>query len=60
MAEGSSKATIRITLTPAQTEQVREATGRELLEIELTIDELEQRVAPRLASNHNETFLIGQ
>ena len=27
-------------------------------ETELQVEELEERIAPRLASNHNETFLM--
>ncbi len=59
MAE-QAKTTIRIEFTPAQVDLIRQATGREVPEIELTIEELEQRVAPRLASNHNEPLLIDE
>jgi|RhiMetStandDraft_4_1073278.scaffolds.fasta_scaffold81887_2 hypothetical protein len=58
MAEKPNKKTIRIELTDAQTEQVRKAIGREFAEIELTLEELEPRIALRLASNHNESLLL--
>jgi|tagenome__1003787_1003787.scaffolds.fasta_scaffold20241952_3 hypothetical protein len=51
---------IRIVLSPEQQQKVRTATGREVEAIELTVQELEPRIAPnapRLASNHNETPL---
>ncbi|HTJ23131.1 MAG TPA: hypothetical protein VL383_12090 [Gemmatimonadaceae bacterium] len=49
---------MRITLTPAQAQDVKQATGREAEAIELTVEELEQRIAPyRLAGNANETLL---
>jgi hypothetical protein len=49
---------IRIDLTTPQKEQVKGSTGRDAEAIELTVQELEQRIAPRLAANHNETFLV--
>jgi hypothetical protein len=52
--------TIHITLTDTQTEQVRKALGRQFDEIELKLEELEPRIALRLASNHNETLLIDE
>lgn len=58
MPDTSSEKTIRITLTDTQTEQVRKAIGREFDEIELKLEELEPRIALRLASNHNETLLL--
>jgi hypothetical protein len=44
-------------LTERQKAQIREALGRADLEIELEVTELEERIAPRLASNHNEAVL---
>ena len=41
-----SSDTFRITLTPEQKEQVRKATGKEANTIELTAEELEERIAP--------------
>ena len=49
---------VRIDLSPEQAQQLRAATGLEVRAIELTIDELEQRIAPKIASNHNETLLV--
>ena len=60
LPDQNAKPTIRLELTPKQTEQVRQAIGRDLLEIELNVEELEARIAPtggRLASNHNEPLL---
>lgn len=48
---------VRIDLTPAQAEQVRTQTGIQANAIEMTVHELEERVAPRLALNSNETML---
>lgn len=53
------KGLVRITLTPAQTQEIKQATGREAEAIQLTIEELEQRIAPRMAGNSNETLLLG-
>ncbi len=39
----------RITLTPEQKEQVRKATGKEAEAIELSVEELEERIAPMKA-----------
>ena len=47
----------RITLTPAQRDQIKRITGREGDAIELTVEELEERIISRLASNHNEPLL---
>ncbi|HSQ30817.1 MAG TPA: hypothetical protein VLN49_13255 [Gemmatimonadaceae bacterium] len=48
---------VRINLTPAQAQEVQALTGREAAAIELTLEELEQRIAPRLSANSNETLL---
>jgi hypothetical protein len=37
---------IRIKLTPEQSELVRKATGKKAEALELTVDELEERIAP--------------
>jgi hypothetical protein len=69
MSTSNENATIRIDLTPEQSERIKAETGRAATTIELTVQELEARIAPmspggytgdlgRLASNHNETFLI--
>jgi hypothetical protein len=49
--------TIRIELTGPQRDQLRRLTGRDADALELRVEELEERIAPRLASNHNETLL---
>ncbi|MFQ5889507.1 MAG: hypothetical protein ACE5JR_05590 [Gemmatimonadota bacterium] len=43
------KEKIRIQLTEEQKRQIRESTGKEAAAIELTVEELENRVSPRLA-----------
>lgn len=50
---------VRIDLNATQKEQLRARTGRDAEAIELTVLELEERIAPRLPSNHNETLLRG-
>ena len=36
----------RLTLTPDQKEQIRKATGKEAEVLELSVEELEERIAP--------------
>lgn len=48
---------VRIPMTPAQRSQVNRILQREGDAIELTVEELEDRIVPRLSSNHNETVL---
>lgn len=57
MERNTAKEVVRIRLTEAQQAQVHSATGRDGDVIELTVQELEERIAPRLAANHNEPFL---
>ena len=38
---------VRIDLTPAQRDQIQEKTGKPADAIELTVNELEDRIAPR-------------
>ena len=40
---------IRITLSPEQKEQVRKATGKDAEAVELSVEELEERIAPMKA-----------
>jgi hypothetical protein len=50
MPEGimdSSKGRIRIELTPEQKAEVLSATGKDAESIELSVEELEERIAPR-------------
>jgi hypothetical protein len=48
---------IRIELTGAQRDELRRLTGRDADALELRVEELEERIAPKLAANHNETLL---
>jgi hypothetical protein len=43
----SSKGRIRIELTPEQKAQLRNATGKDAESIELSVEELEERIAPK-------------
>lgn len=69
MSTSNENATIRIDLTPEQSAKIEAEIGRPATSIELTIEELEARIAPmspggyggdfgRLAANHNETLLV--
>ena len=44
----SGQQKVRIELTAAQREQIKQASGHDCDTMELTVDELEQRVAPSL------------
>jgi len=48
---------IRIELTSDQKQQLKTLTGKEAQAIELTLRELEERIVPGLALNHNQTLL---
>ena len=41
--------TVRIELTPEQKKQVKEVSGEDVTSLDLHIQELEERVAPRMA-----------
>jgi uncharacterized small protein (DUF1192 family) len=43
----SSKNPFRIELTPEQKAKVRDATGKDAEAVELSVEELEERIAPR-------------
>jgi hypothetical protein len=58
MSAQNEKAVVRIDLTPEQQDKIRAATGKNVEAIQMSADELEQRIAPSLTGNHNETFLI--
>ena len=45
-------------MTPEQQAQFKRVTGKDGEEIELAVELLEERIAPKLASNHNETLLV--
>ncbi|HEX6432853.1 MAG TPA: hypothetical protein VFZ87_01360 [Gemmatimonadales bacterium] len=42
----STSKTVRLTLSPEQKEQVRQATGKSAEVVELSVEELEERIAP--------------
>ncbi len=44
----SSKSPFRIELTPEQKAKVRDATGKDAEAVELSVEELEERIAPRM------------
>jgi hypothetical protein len=48
----SDKKSIRFTLTPEQRAQVRELTGKDAEAVELTAQELEERIAPFTGGSH--------
>jgi hypothetical protein len=48
---------VRLRLTKEQKAIIRGAKGRDGDAIELQVQGLEERIAPRLATNHNETLL---
>ena len=54
---GNAREPVRIRLTLEQRDQIKRVTGRDTKEIELSVRELEERIVPRLAQNHNETLL---
>ena len=57
MPKQTEKEIVRIDLTTSQKEQVKAKTGQNAEAIELTVQELEERIAPGLTQNHNETLL---
>jgi hypothetical protein len=71
MSNANRDQRIRINLTPDQAQDIKVLTGRDAEAIELTVQELEQRIAPTLpptaggvvstmiAANSNETLLAG-
>ena len=58
MPNQTEKEIVRIDLTSSQKEQVKAKTGHNAEAIELTVQELEERIAPKIAGNHNETLLV--
>ena len=42
----TTSGSFRLTLTPEQQEQVRKATGKDAEVVELSVEELEERIAP--------------
>jgi len=58
MSKERQQATIRIDLTEPQKQTVKAAIDKNVDAIELTIEELEARIAPKLSANHNESLLM--
>jgi hypothetical protein len=58
MSTKKEDAIIRIELTPEQSDQIKAEIGRSATTIELTVRELEARITPMLAANHNEALLV--
>lgn len=58
MDDRKASQVVRLTLTDTQKSTIRQVTGRQDAEaLELEVNELEERIVPRLASNHNEPLL---
>jgi hypothetical protein len=47
----------RLTLTPEQKDQIRKATGKEAEALELSVEELEERIAPQTYANRPRKIL---
>lgn len=71
MDSSKAQAVVRINLTPSQAQEIKAITGIDAEAIQLTAEELEQRIAPAifvsqpivppsemLAANSNETLLV--
>lgn len=58
MSTKSEQAVVHIDLTAEQKHQVKSVTGQSADAIELTVQELESRIAPRIFGYHNETMLV--
>jgi hypothetical protein len=48
-----SKGPFRIELTPEQKAKIRNATGKDAEAVELSVEELEERIAPRKVGPHS-------
>jgi hypothetical protein len=59
MKKTVSPRTIKIELTSEQREQLRKATGTEVAWLELTAEELEERIAPLVKVLDKSTPLLG-
>ena len=57
MQNPQQKDTAAATSAPKQDEHARSQPAREGEAVELSGEAVEERIAPRLSSNHNETFL---
>jgi uncharacterized small protein (DUF1192 family) len=54
----TAKPNFRMTLTPEQKEQIRQVTGKDADVIELSVEELEERIAPMTRRGYRERYLI--
>jgi hypothetical protein len=54
----TGKDRFRMTLTPEQKDQIRQVTGKEADTIELSIEELEERIAPMTRRGYRERYLV--
>jgi uncharacterized small protein (DUF1192 family) len=52
----NSKEQFRITLTPEQKAEVRRATGKDAEALELSVEELEERIAPTKVAPARHTY----
>jgi hypothetical protein len=50
---------VRLQLTPEQQARIKQATGHAAEALDLTVEELEERITPRIIGNHNEPLLTG-
>jgi hypothetical protein len=50
---------VRLPLSPEQQAQIKRVIGRTVETLELTVEELEERITPRVVYNHNEPLLTG-
>ena len=57
MSSKAQEDTIRIHLTAEQRAAIKQTTGKEVDAIELTVEELEARISPKVTFNHNESML---
>jgi len=57
MKRANEKEVVRLELTKDQREQVKRVTGRDSVAIQMSVEELEERIAPGWTNNNNETML---
>jgi hypothetical protein len=48
---------VRLQLTPEQQARIKRATGHTAETLDLTVEELEERITPKVIGNHNEPLL---
>jgi uncharacterized small protein (DUF1192 family) len=52
----TTSGSFRLTLTPEQKTQVRQATGKDAEAVELSVEELEERIAPMTRAGKKSLF----